>query len=423
MVPTGQPPFHYQGSTVNLECREPFLGSSFRESWKITASSPKALVAEKPSALDDFENSYALGHVSSQNEYFPSNSTWDLDTRWSGRSNGAPSRPEPPVLDCQCVSFATQSDLEQCHRTAECSLHVDQEYLSWRQSCQSPIPKRLSTAGPTCSLGICSSWSSSLQGPTLNDSNPCRSFAVAAKHNDELLSSGLPRGRWNFPYQDDYPQTDGLNTYGPCETSSELLNAALSFTPSTSNASPEEKSPSIAFSSQYLLGDSDPPGNPSSLQHTASEAACAAGHTSRALHTLSYGLTEPEQTLHEPVQPNEMYSEPTESFNMPAAESHFYACSSSPYLSDSLEYAPGNSSKRNARRNSKDGFLIRSKLSGMSYREIKVKGRFNEAESTLRGRFRTLTKRKEQRVRKPQWQERDVSTLHLAHALLENLGI
>ena len=76
----------------------------------------------------------------------------------------------------------------------------------------------------------------------------------------------------------------------------------------------------------------------------------------------------------------------------------------------------GISSKKSARRNTKDVFLIRSKLSGMSYREIKIKGRFKEAESTLRGRFRTLTKRKEQRVRKPQWQERDVSNLHCDRA-------
>ena len=56
-----------------------------------------------------------------------------------------------------------------------------------------------------------------------------------------------------------------------------------------------------------------------------------------------------------------------------------------------------------------DEFLVRSKLAGKSYRDIRLEGRFTEAESTLRGRFRTLTKRKEQRVRKPQWHEKDVS--------------
>lgn len=62
-------------------------------------------------------------------------------------------------------------------------------------------------------------------------------------------------------------------------------------------------------------------------------------------------------------------------------------------------------------RSAKDDFLVRSKLAGMTYREIRRKGNFTEAESTLRGRFRTLTKDKEARVRKPEWQENDVSSL------------
>jgi hypothetical protein len=45
----------------------------------------------------------------------------------------------------------------------------------------------------------------------------------------------------------------------------------------------------------------------------------------------------------------------------------------------------------------------------LSYKDIKRLGGFEEAESTLRGRFRTLTKSKEQRVRKPQWKDKDVS--------------
>lgn len=60
-------------------------------------------------------------------------------------------------------------------------------------------------------------------------------------------------------------------------------------------------------------------------------------------------------------------------------------------------------------RSEKDEFLVQSKLAGMTYKEIRKKGGFTEAESTLRGRFRTLTKPKEARVRKPEFQEIDVS--------------
>lgn len=60
------------------------------------------------------------------------------------------------------------------------------------------------------------------------------------------------------------------------------------------------------------------------------------------------------------------------------------------------------------RQESRDRFLVRSKLAGMSYKEIRKAGAFSEAESTLRGRFRTLTKEKEARVRRPEWEENDV---------------
>ncbi|KAK7728497.1 hypothetical protein SLS57_002385 [Botryosphaeria dothidea] len=59
----------------------------------------------------------------------------------------------------------------------------------------------------------------------------------------------------------------------------------------------------------------------------------------------------------------------------------------------------------------KDELLVRWKKSGMSYRQIREQGGFMEAESTLRGRFRTLTKCREERVRKPLWTAKDVRLL------------
>ncbi|KAI0408601.1 hypothetical protein F4802DRAFT_604842 [Xylaria palmicola] len=67
-----------------------------------------------------------------------------------------------------------------------------------------------------------------------------------------------------------------------------------------------------------------------------------------------------------------------------------------------------------AERDAKNRFLVESKRAGMTYREIRRRGGFAEAESTLRGRFRTLTKNKEQRVRKPEWQEEDIRLLKKA---------
>ncbi|KAH8165701.1 hypothetical protein CIB48_g2536 [Xylaria polymorpha] len=72
------------------------------------------------------------------------------------------------------------------------------------------------------------------------------------------------------------------------------------------------------------------------------------------------------------------------------------------------------SSSADAERDAKNRFLVESKLAGMTYREIRRQGGFTEAESTLRGRFRTLTKNKEQRVRKPEWQDKDIRLLKKA---------
>lgn len=57
----------------------------------------------------------------------------------------------------------------------------------------------------------------------------------------------------------------------------------------------------------------------------------------------------------------------------------------------------------------RNALLIEYKRRGLSYRDIKKIGGFREAESTLRGRYRTLTKSKDQRVRRPHWQDNDVS--------------
>lgn len=52
--------------------------------------------------------------------------------------------------------------------------------------------------------------------------------------------------------------------------------------------------------------------------------------------------------------------------------------------------------------------LLSWRSQGMSYKIIKERLGVNEAESTLRGRLRTLTKPKSQRLRRPQWMEKDV---------------
>ncbi|EME49572.1 hypothetical protein DOTSEDRAFT_20009 [Dothistroma septosporum NZE10] len=67
-----------------------------------------------------------------------------------------------------------------------------------------------------------------------------------------------------------------------------------------------------------------------------------------------------------------------------------------------------------AHRRSRDRYLLKMREKGWSYKEIKHRGNFSEAESTLRGRVRVLTKDKSQRVRKPEWTEKDLGLLDKA---------
>ncbi|KAF8452975.1 hypothetical protein BGX38DRAFT_1180039 [Terfezia claveryi] len=62
-------------------------------------------------------------------------------------------------------------------------------------------------------------------------------------------------------------------------------------------------------------------------------------------------------------------------------------------------------------RQDKNELLLTLRDQGVSYKEIKKRLNCPEAESTLRGRHRTLTKDKCQRVRKPIWTDNDIRIL------------
>lgn len=62
-----------------------------------------------------------------------------------------------------------------------------------------------------------------------------------------------------------------------------------------------------------------------------------------------------------------------------------------------------------AERAERDNFLVQCRASGMKYRDVKRLGNLPEAESTLRGRYRSLTKGKSDWGRRCKWTDRDVS--------------
>ncbi|KOS18998.1 hypothetical protein ESCO_000096 [Escovopsis weberi] len=91
----------------------------------------------------------------------------------------------------------------------------------------------------------------------------------------------------------------------------------------------------------------------------------------------------------------------------PAGKEHRVMRMESPSSTSSTSYFAGE-------RATKDEFLVKSRRAGMTYRDIKQQGGFTEAESTLRGRYRMLTKSREERVRNPKWTPIDVVLLRKA---------
>jgi hypothetical protein len=122
------------------------------------------------------------------------------------------------------------------------------------------------------------------------------------------------------------------------------------------------------------------------------------------------------------ISPTPKYREADTSFAMnyptqyPDLEDFDTPVPSTPGLTSASTTPSAHPAVRGAQRDtSKDALLVRLRQDGKSYKQIKETGGFDEAESTLRGRYRTLIKPKEARVRKPEWQDRDVSELYIYH--------
>ncbi|KAG5948711.1 hypothetical protein E4U60_001064 [Claviceps pazoutovae] len=59
------------------------------------------------------------------------------------------------------------------------------------------------------------------------------------------------------------------------------------------------------------------------------------------------------------------------------------------------------------RKSYQEKLLKKGRRQGIAYQDLRVKHRFDVSESTLRGRYRNLTKSRSERPREPQWTEHD----------------
>lgn len=141
---------------------------------------------------------------------------------------------------------------------------------------------------------------------------------------------------------------------------------------------------------------------PAKLSHDSDYEPRRSSKKSSSKHkSKSHRRARPSTPLSNPPVSREAYQSPEPAPQRPVFK----------LISPKPEQSPGGDMTDAAKhyRSAKDNFLVQSKLAGMSYKDIRIQGGYTEAESTLRGRFRTLTKPKTARVRKPEWDENDVS--------------
>jgi len=78
---------------------------------------------------------------------------------------------------------------------------------------------------------------------------------------------------------------------------------------------------------------------------------------------------------------------------------------------DETSFGTASSAETDTQRKMEDDMLLEGKAAGLTYKEIRKQMGATVAESTLRGRYRALTKEKRDRVRKPVWHPQDVGLL------------
>ncbi|CAD0090831.1 unnamed protein product [Aureobasidium mustum] len=230
----------------------------------------------------------------------------------------------------------------------------------------------LSGFGDSCfNMDPSSSWSeqpatvSCNTTPQYNSSMwPCSQYASAQPHLN-------PTGR--IPVMPTQPQGDGL-------FASSMFQEMLPMTV-------PHPSSNIAPSLEQNM--------PTSFVGYGAEGLVAPGHLSNTtLDKFAFVDTKPVLFSTQPEAEDILAFEPLPSTNELGVPSQT--------VEQPVRYVP------EITRNDRDEYLQEARRRGLSYKEIKRRGGFTEAESTLRGRIRILSKPKEMRVRKPQWNRSDV---------------
>lgn len=278
--------------------------------------------------------------------------------------------------------------------------------------------------------GILGDWWSIENGNLMNKIND-HSSGMVASYDIGTFPDGLPRPQdeqlenlekiWNDGWvtESEWPPTP----FVPHTIKPRALNLSASF---TSTASTRASSRASAFSPESIAitstSDYTPSPSPAEGPHKDHTTQSPSRHmlpSSRPMrNNVPDGFDEYEAATDRPVENRHPSASPpvraiqnTRSHriiknDIEIKNSNVPLTPKNDFLVDKSSSTIGNMPLLT--RSEQNNFLIRSRQAGMSYRAIRSNGNFTAAESTLRGRFRTLTKDKKDRVRQPKWTEADV---------------
>ncbi|KAF8428323.1 hypothetical protein EV426DRAFT_587354 [Tirmania nivea] len=204
------------------------------------------------------------------------------------------------------------------------------------------------------------------------------------------------------PYTDDTtPRHDGYTSMESDTTSSYTISRPSSCTISRS----------VSAQGNSFLGNFEPP-LPLQQQGSSPEWTPPSTPLYVQFHsTFSFGNTQVESSQH-PIRVQH-FNNQARAYPSITPSSDTFIPAQAAFAEDGSKVSSYMGMRKNCMEPRQDNneLLVKLRDQGVSYKEIKKRLNCPEAESTLRGRHRTLTKDKSQRVRKPVWTDNDIRIL------------
>ena len=336
---------------------------------------------------------------------YPSDQTWSDATDASSSFNWhqAIQQVEPYIVHGSELQFDTNRNLLYNHAVTQNGVAKGYQYTDeglWVQSPLNGLPRVLNTGQ---------------SGTAIRTSISPKSYASDDFDNSyspgSMPDQTSPAGNWHA-----YPTSSPNPVVPSPQTESYNTDGDLTGLPQMETSVPIALLPSAGCNGQgqvsRITEEAPMSGSEYSYSHTSSPGA-SQWYLPNYLHDISALPLRPRNAIAYTNHPASDTS-PSHTYNDRRSQ-----CRPDPWTSSQVvptqdrmqtRFQLPRSATAQAQRDHNDRLLIEGKKKGETYKEIKMKMVGEKpAESTLRGRYRSLTKARKDRVRKPVWTKIDVS--------------